>query len=172
MDRGRCVTCRKHKGGWRSDAAGGFVCRACYRKHFQPRETCGCCGRDNQLINARPEGIAYCEACYKSEINRARCAYCSKRRTVHARDPHNRPVCMLCFEAHMKPLEPCMYCHEDKVPAYRGPRGEGICRRCYHRDVNHAPCDACGNDLPIAARTGTRKATFSLGFSGIDIPHT
>ena len=46
-----------------------------------------------------------------------------------------------------------MYCGEDRVPAYRGPRGEGICRPCYHSDVNHAACDACGNDLPIAART-------------------
>ncbi len=157
MDVGRCVRCAVRKRGWRSDAAAGFVCRACYRKHFAPRETCGCCTRVDQIINARPDGVPYCEACYKREINCGPCAYCERRRPVHARDVQDRRVCLECYEKHFKPTERCLHCGKDRVPAYRSARGEGICRPCYHKHVNHAPCDACGNDLPVAKRTQSGK---------------
>jgi hypothetical protein len=151
------VKCGKRKCGWRSAAADGFVCRACYRAHFAPREPCGCCKRPNQIINARPDGVPYCEGCYKREINRGPCAYCDRRRPVHARDGNNRPVCLECYEKNFKATERCMHCGNDRPPAYRGPRGQGICRACYHNHVNHAPCDACGHDLPIATRTRSGK---------------
>lgn len=148
----RCVVCEQLKQVANCLAAGGYVCRACYRKNFAPREACGICGRVG-IVNARPDGVAHCETCYKRHINRESCSFCGSVRTVHARDAARKPVCLDCYEKHMGPREPCLYCEKQVPPAYRGPSGEAICRNCYHGELKRAVCTDCGHDAPLAGRT-------------------
>jgi hypothetical protein len=149
---GTCVVCNKRKNGWYSRRAEGFVCRACYRREFAPREQCGVCGKQ-RVINARPDDVAHCEACYKRLVNRDVCSRCGVERTVHARDERKRPVCLDCYERDMAPREQCFFCGTPQPPSYRRPSGEAICRVCYHREVRQETCAGCGNESTVATRT-------------------
>ncbi len=151
-DQARCVVCAVVKNGWRCVAANGHICRACYRREYAPREICGVC-RERKIVNARPDDVPHCEACYKRILNRAPCVFCKTSRTVHGRDEKKRPVCLDCYERHLQKPERCLFCEETKACSYRAPTGEAICRPCYQRELLQAVCIDCGSMAHVAART-------------------
>jgi hypothetical protein len=146
------VVCANVKGGWSRARAGGFICSACYRREFAPKERCGVCGKVG-YVQARRDDVTYCDACYKRLLNVAPCVHCHQTLTVHGRDVQRRPVCQTCWERHHAPREVCSFCGHLEPPAHRGDRGEPICRACWHREIHRAPCADCGREANIATRT-------------------
>lgn len=154
-----CCICNVHKGGVHfSEEASGLVCRACYRREFAPREACSVC-KIVKLIGARPNGVVYCEACYKRVLLVAVCGYCKKRRRLHARDARRRPVCLPCYQRHLAPREPCLFCEKLMVAVMRGAEGECICQACWQREMRPAePCIRCGAKRFVAKRAADGAA--------------
>jgi hypothetical protein len=106
------------------------------------------------IIDHRPDDKPCCDTCYKRDFRRGKCACCGNIRRMQALDERERPICPECYEREYKTRGACDWCGELEPLMYKGT----TCRACYHKYVNVAACDECGNTLPIATRRRRSRA--------------
>jgi len=151
-----CTLCGETKrSGFVSRAAGGWVCRACYRHRLAPRVRCSRCGRVGPAaarLGPHRSGPAVCERCYASSLHVARCSGCRETKSIHTRI-QRRVLCVDCYGRLVRMRERCTSCGALRRVYVRDDGGAPLCRPCHHRQRRPTErCAACGTLAHPVAR--------------------
>ncbi len=70
------------------------------------------------------------------------CIYCEEPRPVHFWKSSTKPVCIICYQKHIK-VEPCSMCGEISTVRQRDEKGGAICHACYQQIRPDEICRVC-----------------------------
>ena len=140
-----CLACGR-TGELPHRAAGGRLCRNCYRQ--QRREPCQRCSR-TRPVNTRTAAGPLCSPCAAALRPSRPCASCGQDRPVTGRREDGAGVCRTCYRTRQAPRHPCARCGQATAVAAWRPQGP-LCCNCYAPPPRR--CGGCGQDRPIRLR--------------------
>lgn len=153
-----CALCGRPRTLFHTHGDDERICTTCYSR--LRTATCSSCGRDGHRIRSHTvDGQPICPRCHDRARPPEVCAGCQQLRGLKRSTLDGLGYCRSCI-ARRAPTEPCSICGRDRRVNARTADGDAVCTGCYAKTrTGTVPCDACGQVVPLTARTDGRIGT-------------